>query len=197
MAPAFFGVVEGALFTTIVLWADKLFYEKGERGLFNFLTFVEYNRKWLSPSELKRRRGYPDDHWMLEGRIPFTLECIKEDQLKIHNLEALKSVRLRRDKFHGHFDFDKDYFFDRDRFQIEAPIRWKDLEEAGDLMGTILNNYSVDFDGVLYSWDTMNIHFCEMPVVAAYSLPANRGAGGISPAAPTPPNMRVRTRWFP
>ncbi len=29
-APAFFGVVEGALFTSIVLWGDKLFDEKGE-----------------------------------------------------------------------------------------------------------------------------------------------------------------------
>lgn len=155
LSPAFFGVVEGALFTTIVLWADKLFDEKGERGLFNFLTFVEYNRKWLSPAELKRRRSYPDDHWMLEGRIPITLESIEEDRQKIRNLEVLKSFRLRRDKFHGHFD--KDYFFDRNRFQTEAPIRWKDLEEAGDLMGSILNSYSVDFDGALYSWDKVNI----------------------------------------
>ena len=30
-APAFFGVVEGALFTSIVLWGDKLFDEKGEQ----------------------------------------------------------------------------------------------------------------------------------------------------------------------
>src|SRR4051812_21415232 len=60
LAPAFFHTVEDALFTTIVLWADKLFDEKGERGLFDFLTFVEYNRNWLSVSELQRRKGYPD-----------------------------------------------------------------------------------------------------------------------------------------
>lgn len=44
-APAFFGIVEGALFTSIALWGDKLFNGKGERGLFNFLIFVENNRK--------------------------------------------------------------------------------------------------------------------------------------------------------
>lgn len=155
LAPAFFGVVEGALFTTIVLWADKLFDEKGERGLFNFLTFVEYNRKWLSTQELKRRRNYPDEHWMLQGRAPITAESIEQDREKIRSLEALKSFRLRRDKFHGHFD--KDYFFDRKRFDQEAPIRWIDLEAAGEVMGAMLNDYSVDFDGAMYSWGTINI----------------------------------------
>jgi hypothetical protein len=114
-APAFFGVVEGALFTSIVLWGDKLFDERGERGLFNFLTFVEYNRKWLTTAELQLRKGYPDDHWMLDGRIPITAESIEQDRQKISSLEALKSFRIRRDKFHGHFD--KEYFFDRERLQ--------------------------------------------------------------------------------
>ncbi len=62
-SPAFFGIAESALFTSIVLWGDKLFDEKGERGLFNFLTFVEYERKWLTTAELQRRKGYPDGHW--------------------------------------------------------------------------------------------------------------------------------------
>lgn len=156
LAPAFFGVVQSALFTTIVLWADKLFDEKGECGLFNFLTFIEYNRKWLTKAELQRRRNYPADHWMPQNRIPITLESINEDRQKIRNLGVLKNFHLRRDKFHGHFD--RDYFFDRERFQSEAPIRWKDLEEAGDLMGSLLNDYSVDFDGAMFSWDTLNIN---------------------------------------
>ena len=154
-APAFFGVVEGALFTSIVLWGDKLFDEKGERGLFNFLTFVENNRKWLATAELQRRRGYPDDHWMLEGRVPITFESIERDRQKIRSLESLKSFRIRRDKFHGHFD--KVYFFDRQRLPAEAPLRWVDLEEAGNVMGTMLNDYSVDFDGSSFAWDTLNI----------------------------------------
>lgn len=160
LAPAFFGVVEGALFTTIVMWADKLFDERGERGLFNFLSFVENNRKWLSVAELQRRRSYPDGHWMLQGRTPITYESIEADRGRIRSLNVLASFRLRRDKFHGHFD--KDYFFNRERLQDEAPIRWDDLQEAGAVMGSIVNDYSVDFDGASYSWDTLNINDLEV-----------------------------------
>ena len=160
LAPAFFGVVEGALFTTIVMWADKLFDERGERGLFNFLSFVEHNRKWLSVTELQRRRDYPDGHWMLQGRTPITSESIEADRAKIRCLKVLASFRLRRDKFHGHFD--KDYFFDRKRLQDEAPIRWDELQEAGAAMGSIINDYSVDFDGASYFWDTVNINDIEV-----------------------------------
>ncbi len=154
-APAFFGVVESALFTSIVLWGDKLFDKKGERGLFNFLTFVEYERKWLTTAELQRRKGYPDGHWMLAGRIPITAKSIESDRHKIRSLKALGSFQIRRDKFHGHFD--KEYFFDRRKLQSEAPIRWDDLEEAGNVMGDMLNNYSADFDGQLFAWETVNI----------------------------------------
>lgn len=154
-APAFFGIVESALFTSIVLWGDKLFDEKGERGLFDFLAFVERERKWLTTAELQRRKGYPDGHWMLDGRIPITVESIENDRQKIRSLEALKSFRIRRDKFHGHFD--KEYFFDRQRLQSEAPLRWSDLGEAGNVMGAMLNGYSADFDGALFVWDTVNI----------------------------------------
>jgi hypothetical protein len=151
LAPGFFRTVEDSLFTTIVLWADKLFDENGERGLFNFLTFVEYNRDWLTTDELKRRRGYPDGHWMLKGRIPITAASIEVDRIRIRSLAALRSIRIRRDKFHGHFD--KEYFFDRSRLHSEAPITWAELREAGNVMGEMLNEYSVDFDGNLYSWE--------------------------------------------
>jgi hypothetical protein len=155
LAPGFFQTTESALFTLIVMWADKLLDENGERGLFNFLTFVEYNRKWLSPQQLQRRRSYPDDHWMLEGRKPITLEQINAHRDEIRRLPCLRSFKIRRDKFHGHFD--KDYFFDRKRLSEEAPLKWDDLDQAGDLMGRILNDYSVDFDGNSYSWSTLNI----------------------------------------
>ena len=154
LAPGFFRVVEDALFTKIVLWADKLFDEKGQRGFFNFLNFVENNRKWLAISELKRRREYPNDHWMLEGRKPITSYSIQADRDRIKSLSALSSLRIRRDKFHGHFD--KDYFFERHRLNTEAPLKWRDLEEAGQVMGSILNDYSVDFDGCSYFWLTLN-----------------------------------------
>lgn len=155
LAPSFFQIVEASLITTIILWADKLLDEKGDRGLFNFLTFIEHNRRWLAPSELQRRREYPDDHWMLLGREQITVDVIEQDRKRIRSLEALENVRIRRDKFHGHFD--KRYFFDRDRMDEDAPIGWKDLEGASDVMGKILNRYSVDYDGGLYSWKTVNI----------------------------------------
>lgn len=154
-APAFFGTVESALFTSIVLWGDKLLDEKGERGLFNFLTFVEHNRKWLTTTELQRRKGYPDGHWMLDDRIPITAEPIEHDRQKIRSLETLKSLQIRRDKFHGHFD--KEYFFDRQKLQSEAPLGWIDLEEAVNAMIDIINDYSADFDGALFARDTLNI----------------------------------------
>ncbi len=151
LAPGFFYVVEGALLNTVVLWADKLFDERGERGLFNFLSFVEYNRDWLSTEELQRRKAYPEGHWMLKDRVPITSKSINADREKIRALDVLPSIKLRRDKFHGHFD--KQYFFDRSRLHSEATITWANLEEAGEVMGSMLNDYSVDFDGVFYSWN--------------------------------------------
>ncbi|WNV06125.1 hypothetical protein RP726_06835 [Candidatus Methylospira mobilis] len=62
LAPAFFRTVESALYTSIIIWANTLFDTKGERGFFDFLTFIENNLKWLSVTELKRRKNYPDDH---------------------------------------------------------------------------------------------------------------------------------------
>lgn len=150
LAPGFFHITEAALINTVILWADKLFDEKGERGFFNFLSFIEYNRTWLSTTELQRRKSYPDGHWMLKDRAPITVDSIKADREKIRALTVLPSIKLRRDKFHGHFD--KQYFFDRTRLQKEAEITWTGLEEAGNVMGEMLNNYSSDFDGVFFSW---------------------------------------------
>jgi hypothetical protein len=152
LAPGFFHVVESALVNTVILWADKLFDEQGERGFFNFLTFVEYNRDWLTTAELQRRKEYPDGHWMLKHRIPITIASINADRDKIRSLAALPRIRLRRDKFHGHFD--KEYFFDRSRLHSEASVTWAELQEAGEVMGTMLNDYSVDFDGVFHSWES-------------------------------------------
>lgn len=158
LATAFFRTVEDSLFTTIILWADKLFDEKGERGLFNFLSFIEYNRDWMTVQELQRRRNYPDDHWMLKPEFrgpPITAKSIEEDRQRIRGLAALKSIQLRRNKFHGHFD--SDYFFDREKLQREAPITWVGLKEAGEVMVTMMNNYSTDFDGQYFAEETMHI----------------------------------------
>jgi len=70
-------------------------------------------------------------------------------------LAALRSISLLRDKFHAHFD--KDYFFDRDKLQAEAPIDWAGLTEVGNVMTTMLNNYSADFDGELFAGEAIGI----------------------------------------
>lgn len=174
LAPAFFGTVERALFTSIILWAHKLIDENGERGLFNFLTFIEYNRKWLSTAELKRRKNYPDGHWVLEGRTPITVESIRMDRQKISSLHARNGFRTHRDKFHGHFD--KDYAFEPERLHSDVLIFWKDLDEAGNVMGSVLNDYSSDYDGTIYSWKPLNID--DLDVLLQF---ATRGVQSDSP----------------
>jgi hypothetical protein len=155
LAPAFFQTVESALFSAVILWIDKLLDESGERGIFNFLALVEHNQKWLSAAELKRRKGYPDDHWMLRDRTKITAKTVEADRDRIRGLNGLASIRLRRDKFHGHFD--KKYFFERSKISEDAPILRTDLEQAVQAMGSIINGYSADFDGSVHSWIPVNI----------------------------------------
>jgi len=155
LAPVFFRVVESGLWTSIILWADKLFAEKGECGIFNFLNFIEQNRKWMSVLELKRRRDYPDNHWMIKERVPITFQSIETDRQKIISMPALKAFRVHRDKYQGHFD--RAYSFEQERLTMEAPINWSDLEEAGQIMGQIMNDYSADFDGNTFLWSSLGI----------------------------------------
>ncbi len=151
-APSFFQNVEAALFTTIVLWADNIFDEHGQCGIFNFLTFIEHNRKWITVEELKLRRNYTDDHWTLKNHEPITFKSIEIHRNKIKSLTVLNSFEIRRDKFHGHFD--KKYFFDKSIFNKIAPITWDQLDEVGKMMEDILNFYSGEFDGNFYSMST-------------------------------------------
>lgn len=156
LAPAFFQIVDSSLFSVIVIWADKLLDEHGQRGLFNFLIFIENNKKWLSAKELQRRRNYQDGHWMLKDRTTITFASISAHRDQIRSLDAVQSFKIRRDKFHGHFD--KAYFYDRARLDKEAPIRWNDLGATCALMGEIINVYSADFDGKVYTWEPININ---------------------------------------
>jgi len=121
IAPCFFQTVEDALFSAIVLWIDKLFAEGAERSLHNFLKFVENHQPLFSVEAFQRRRGLPDGDWRLE-RAPVDDAMVAADRESIINFEPLKSFRLRRDKFHAHFD--KRYFFDRSRIAEDAPLKW-------------------------------------------------------------------------
>lgn len=154
LAPAFFSTVTDSLFSVIILWADKLFDEKGQRGIFDFLVFVESNLSMLAIEQLKRRREYPDGHWMLD-RDNITLETVKAERERIRSLECLKSIAIRRDKFHAHFD--REYFFDRNRLEEEAPLVWDDFERVIQVISDIINQYSTAYDGNMFVLTPANI----------------------------------------
>lgn len=154
IAPAFFSTVIDALFSAIVVWVDKLFGERSERGLVNLLSFIEQHRHIFGIKELQRRKSYPDGHWMIERRKPVTIESIRADRTRIAEFKPLASFKLRRDKYHAHFD--KKYFFDRTKIQQDAPLTWGNLEQMVQLGKDILNAYSADYDGNLYAIEPIN-----------------------------------------
>ena len=154
IAPAFFQITTDALLSAIILWVDKLFDERGERGIFNFLMFIENNRNILAIEQLNRRKNYPDGHWML-NRDPITIEMINENRRYIQNLDCLQNFRTLRDKFYGHFD--REYFFDRERMANEAPT-WGDLEKVTVVISDVINRYSAAYDGQLFVLEPENIN---------------------------------------
>ena len=156
-APAFFSLVTKSVFSTIILWADKLLDEKGQRGIFDFLNFIEANTGVFSIEELKRRRNFPDNHWVLEGRrkeCEITAKQVARHRGRLSNLRCLKSLRTRRDKYHAHFD--KKYFFDLDRLDLDAPIALKDFGNAVKALWTVVNKYSAAYDEKYYEPTSAN-----------------------------------------
>ena len=154
IAPAFFLTTIDALFSAIVLWVDKLFGERSERGLVNLLIFIEQHRDIFHIKELQRRKSYPHEHWMLQDRKPVTIDSIQADRTRIAEFKPLASFKLRRDKYQAHFD--KEYFFDRAKLKEDAPLTWGDLEQVVQLGKDILNAYSADYDGNLHSIEPIN-----------------------------------------
>lgn len=154
ISPAFFQLTLDSLFSSIVLWVDKLFCEKSECGFFNFLTFIEYNRKAFKIQELKRRKNYPDGHWMLD-REEITYEVIKRDIESIRAIEAISNFKLRRNKYQAHFD--KEYFFDPHKLKDKAPLLWGDFTKITEIMDDIINRYSTAYDGNIFLLKPQNI----------------------------------------
>jgi hypothetical protein len=83
-------------------------------------------------------------------------ETVQRDRSAVANFEPLlKSCRLRRDKFHAHFD--KGYFFNRKRISSEAPLKWPDLEGAIEFLKEVLNRYSAAYNGQLSHVTPLNV----------------------------------------
>lgn len=156
IAPAFFQTVTWTLYSSIIIWADKLLDENGQRGYFDFLKLMENNIEAFSIAALQRRTQHPLNPWFIQQMIrkPVTLETISGHRRQILNLEPLAAIKLRRDKLHAHFD--KKYFFERWRFKEEAPLKWGDFESVIELMQEILNTYSAAFDGHSMSREPIN-----------------------------------------
>ena len=158
-APAFFALITKSVFSSIILWADKLLDEKCQRGVFDFLKFIEGNIGIFSIGQLKRRRNYPDDHWVLrerrkEGEI--TVTQVERDRKHLSKLRCLQSLKTRRDRYHAHFD--KKYFFDLDRLNRDAPVAMRDLEKTVEGLWGIVNTYSVAYDGMSYAPTSANVN---------------------------------------
>jgi hypothetical protein len=155
IAPCFFGTVIDSLFTVIILWVNNLVDPEAERGFYNFLSFIENNRGIFAISRLQERNDYPDGHWML-NREPIIYESIESDRKKLKNIKALPSFKIRRDKFHAHFD--KDYAFQRKQISSDAPIKFSDLDEVVEVLKGILNTYSAAYNGKVHTMSLMNIN---------------------------------------
>lgn len=155
IAPAFFGTTMDALYSGIIIWAHKLFDPCGERGFWHFLSLVENNRTEFTVAALKARRNYADGHWML-NRTDIIYEDIQRFRDEIRASEALKRIKLRRDKYYAHFD--KAYFLSKAQFAEETPLEWADLDVLLELGRKIINECSVAFDGKSYSVEPLNIH---------------------------------------
>ena len=156
LAPCFFQTVVDGLFSAMIIWIEKLTAKNSERGLYNFLTFIKSNIGLFSVANLRRRRNYPKDHWMVEGRAAPTIATVDEDIKRIEELPSIDSIRTRRDKFHAHFD--KEFFFDRKKLQEAAPILWDNLEQILKTIKETVNNYSADYDGNLFEYQPLNIN---------------------------------------
>ena len=73
-APAFFAITKASLLSSLILWTDKLFDRRSQRGFANFLSFVGANLSLFTLSELQRRTGF--DEAKMVVREPLTLEII-------------------------------------------------------------------------------------------------------------------------
>lgn len=127
---------------------------RSDRGLLNFLGFIEQHRDIFNIRRLQERKNYPDDHWILQDREPVTVARIENDRKRISEFVPLNSFKLRRDRFEAHFD--KEYFFDRAKLEEHAPLTWQDLEEVVRLGKEVLNSYSVDYDATSHTVEPVN-----------------------------------------
>ena len=156
IAPAFFNTVINSLFHSYVLWIDKLCSPKSERGLFNYLKFIENNRKLFDRENWNKRRA---DKHRDPGKYQIdsiTYETIKEDLELLSSLSIKEDIENIRHKYTAHFD--KEYFYDKNKLRTEIKINIDDLMSTINVIKSIYNRYSVAYDGVQNTLEPYNIN---------------------------------------
>ena len=108
------------------------------------------------------------------NREPITYQTIQEDKQKIGDIEFLPSFKLRRDKFHAHFD--KEYFFNRSKLGEDAPLKWQDLDQIIETMKDIINGYSASYDGNVHTLKPVNINDLDNLLDQLYQLKQKDGS---------------------
>jgi len=140
IAPAFFQVIKKALWATIIHWTFKLANDKSSFGILRYLQFIEKNASLLTDAE----RPAQD----LCGRI-------EADRKKLQEFAPiLKGVIGRRHKYYGHFN--EEFLQDVDKLNTRFPVKWKELLSLWQLIGEILNRYSIAYDKSAQSFGAIN-----------------------------------------
>jgi len=156
IAPAFFQTVLNSLSIASIIWVDKLCSTKSERGLYDFLTYVEKNVEIFSDENwIKRRtliKADPDKYFNRE----ISNDIIKQDKSTIESLPKKAEIKKIRDKTIAHSD--KEFFYDIEKIKVEANIHVDEIISTLDVLRSIYNRYSVGYDGVNSSLKPININ---------------------------------------
>lgn len=150
-APAFFSIVKSSLSSSCIIWANKLLDERGQRGIFNFLRFVADNVNLFSIEELQRRKRFTDSHRVIVSRRKkggITKRRVELEHARLRRLRCLSALKVRRDKYYGHFD--RKYFFDLALLEREAALSMRDLRAVVRALSRVISKYSVAYDAHEY-----------------------------------------------
>ncbi len=151
-ASAFFGMIEEALFTDVLMGLARL-YENNMRksfgNLFNYLNFIDANSKIFTVENKIRRIGNIGG---LEGYIKenFTKETetiLIEHKNILRDMQTkIETLRTWRDKYYAHND--SKYFLKPENFFRENPLLYEDMEDLIRKAHEIVDTHRCRFNGV-------------------------------------------------
>ena len=152
LAPAFFKLTMDALISDVIISLAKIYEnyrsERSNRNLNKFLRFVENNLD-LFPQSIEEMK-------LLNCNYLVDYDLIKTHLEQIDNQkEVLDNLIQWRDKLYAHFD--KKYFADREKLNVDHSINIGQIRTLIQLAGEILNKYSVAYNGVYKTIEAVNL----------------------------------------